>query len=108
MLHVQPVPLAAVGVRPVGRASLTVTVVPSVAASPLLVPVSVKVPVLPRINVDALEVFDKVSDGVPGAAVATVTDPDAEDPSPPPMTEAVLVREAAASAATDAVMLMAG
>jgi hypothetical protein len=104
MLHVQPVPLAAVGVRPVGRASLTVTVVPSVAASPL----SVKVPVLPRISVDALEVFDKVSDGVPGAAVATVTDPDAEDPSPPPMTEAVLVREAAASAATDAVMLMAG
>ncbi len=44
MLQVQPVPVATVGVRPVGRVSVTVTR-PLVAAVPELVAVMVYVPV---------------------------------------------------------------
>ena len=106
MLHVHPVPLAAVGVSPVGSVSVTVTVVPSVAPSPLLVTVSVKVPVLPRVSVAALAVFAIVSDGVLGATVLTVTEPEADELSPPPTTLAVFVSEALASLATDAVTLI--
>ena len=87
--------------------SVTVTVVPFVAPSPLLVTVSVNVPVPPRVRVPALAVFVIVSDGAPGAAVLTVTAPEAEELSPPPTTLAVLVSEAFASLATDAVTLIA-
>ena len=102
-LHVHPVPLAAVGVSPVGSVSVTVTVVPFVAPSPLLVTVSVNVPVLPRVNVALLAVFAIVRST--GAAVLTVTDPDADELSPPPATLAVFVSDAPASLATDAVTL---
>ena len=114
-LHVHPVPLAAVGVSPVGSVSVTVTVVPFVAGPPLLVTVSVNVPVLPRVNVALLAVFVIVNDGSSeaglspppplGATVLTVTDPDADELSPPPTTLAVFVSDAPASLATDAVTL---
>ena len=104
MLHVHPVPLAAVGVSPVGSVSVTVTVVPSVAVPPPLVTVSVKVPVLPRTNVAALAVLARVRST--GAAVLTVTEPEADELSPPPTTLAVFVSEALASLATDAVTLI--
>ena len=104
MLHVHPVPLAAVGVSPVGSVSVTVTVVPSVVVPPLLVTVSVKVPVLPRTNVAALAVLARVRST--GAAVLTVTEPEADELSPPPTTLAVFVSEALASLATDAVTLI--
>jgi len=45
--QVQPVPTAAIGVRPAGRVSVTV-VVPLVAVPPILLAVSVYTPVLPR------------------------------------------------------------
>ena len=104
MLHVHPVPLAAVGVSPVGSVSVTVTVVPSVAVPPPLVTVSVKVPVLPRVRVDALAVLVIVRST--GATVLTVTEPEADELSPPPTTLAVFVSEALASLATDAVTLI--
>lgn len=106
VLHVQPVPLTAVGVNPVGKVSDTVTVVPSVARPPLFVTVSVNVPVPPRMSVDALDVFVITRSG--GAAVLTVTDPDADVVSPPPMTLAVFVSEAAAAFATEEVTLIVG
>ncbi len=46
MVQVQPAPVAAVGVRPVGRVSLTVTV-PLVAIVPEFLAVMVYVPVPP-------------------------------------------------------------
>ena len=105
-LHVHPVPLAPVGVSPVGSVSVTVTVVPFVAPSPLFVTVSVNVPVLPRVSVPLLAVFTSVNDGAVGATVVTVTAPDADVLSPPPTTLAVFVSEALASLATDAVTLI--
>ena len=103
IVQVHPVPLAVLGVNPVGSVSVTVTVVPSVAVPPLLVTVSVNVPVLPRVNVALLAVFAIVRST--GAAVLTVTDPDADELSPPPATLAVFVSDAPASLATDAVTL---
>ena len=104
-MHVQPVPEALVGVNPVGSESLTVTVVPLVAA-PLFVTVKVKLPVPPRTKVGALAVFEIVKSG--GGAVAIVTGPVAAVESPPPTTEAVFVSDAAAFAATLTWMVIAG
>jgi hypothetical protein len=106
-VHAQPVPLAEVGVSPDGSESLTVTVVPSVAALPPFVTVSVKLPVPPRVSVAALAVFSMVSDGVDGSAVLTVTEPVAAVLSPPPLTLAVLVSDAPALAATEALIVIA-
>ena len=97
ILHVHPVPLAAVGVSPVGTASLTVTVLPFVAVPPLLRTLSVKVPVPPRVKLDAPAVLDISRSGPP--AVFTVTEPLA-GALPPPLTLAVFVSEPVAFAET--------
>jgi len=104
-VHAHPVPLAVVGVSPVGSVSVTYTIVPFVAPSPLLVTVSVNVPVPPRVSVPALAVFVIVNDGVGGATVLTVTDPEADELSPPPTTLAVFVSGVPAPLATDTVTL---
>ena len=106
-VHAHPVPLAVVGVSPVGSSSVTYTICPFVAVLPLLVTVSVKLPVLPRVSVAALAVFATVSDGSAGADVATVTDPVAAVLSPPPLTLAVFVSDAPASDATVAATVIA-
>jgi hypothetical protein len=108
MLHVQPVPLALLGVSPAGNESLAVTVVPLVEALPLLVTVSVKLPVVPRVNVAALALLVIVSEGAVGSAVETVTDPLADDESPPPATLAVFVNDAAALLAIETFTAIAG
>src|SRR5512132_1944532 len=97
MEHAQPVPRALVGVNPEGSGSLTVTVSPLVAR-PLFVTVKVKLPVPPRTNVGALAVLEMVRSG--SVAVLTVTDPMAGVVSPPPLTLAVFVSDAAAFEAT--------
>jgi hypothetical protein len=107
-LHVHPVPLADVGVRPAGNESLTVTVVPSVAAVPPLVTSSVKLAVPLRVRVAALAVLVIVSDGTVGSAVLNDTDPDPALLSPPPTTLALLVSEAAALLATVTLTVTAG
>ena len=98
MLQVQPVPVAAVGVRPAGSPSVTVTSVPSVATPPLFVAVKMKLPEDPRTRVEALAVLVRVRSV--GSAVLTVTEPVAGVLSPPPLTEAVFVREFVAFEAT--------
>jgi len=104
-VHVQPVPEALVGVNPVGSESLTVTVVPLVAA-PLFVTVKVKLPVPPRTKVGALAVFEIVKSGT--SVVPIVTEPLVAVESPPPLTVAVLVSDAPAFAATLTWMVIAG
>jgi hypothetical protein len=108
IVQVQPVPVADVGVSPAGVESVTVTVLPSVAAVPPLVTVRVKLPVPPRVNVAALTVLDKVNEGTDASAVLTVTEPEADEPSPPPTTLAVLVNDAAALLATDTATVIDG
>ena len=103
-VHVQPVPLALVGVNPVGSESLTVTV--PLVALPLFVTDNVKDPVPPRMSIGALAVFVIVKSGP--AAVPIVTEPLAAVESPPPLTEAVFVSDAPAFAATLAWMVIAG
>jgi hypothetical protein len=94
-----------VGVNPVGIGSLSVTVVPSVAP-PLFDAVKLKLPVPPRTNLEALAVFEIVKSGEP--AVPIVTEPLAGVESPPPLTVAVFVSEAAAVAATSTATEIAG
>src|SRR5262245_52403145 len=100
MGQVQPFPVAVVGVNPVGSASATVTV-PLVAAAPLFDTVSVKPPVAPRWNVPALAVFEIVRSDA-GAVVFTVAVEEllAGVVSPPPLTVALFVNDAAAFEAT--------
>ena len=98
MLHVQFVPVALPGVRPVGNVSATVTVVPSVATPPVFATAKVKLPVEPRTKVAAVAVFVIVR--LTGSTVLTVTAPLADVVSPPPTTLAVFVREALAFEAT--------
>ena len=106
MEQLQPVPDAAVGVSPVGRVSVTVTVVPSVAVPPPLVTARAKLPVPPRMRVAALAVLARVR--LTGATVAIVTSPVAAEPSPPPLTLPVLVIDAAAFPATSTLIVMSG
>src|SRR4029078_4140645 len=100
-----PGPDAAVGDNPAGTESLTVTV-PFVAVSPLFVAVSVKVAGEPRRKVEALGVLERVRFGP--ASVFTVTDPVAAVVSPPPMTLAELVTDAATFPLTFTAMEIAG
>jgi hypothetical protein len=92
--QVQPVPLAALGVNPVGSESVTVTTVPFVPVPPLLVTVKVKLPVAPRANVDALAVLEMFRSGP--VTVPTVTEPVAGVVSPPPLTVAEFINDAGA------------
>jgi hypothetical protein len=62
--------------------------------------------VLPRVKVAALDVLVIVKSG--SVAVLTVTDPEDAVASPPPTMLAVFVSDAAASLATEAVILIAG
>ena len=98
MGHVQPVPVAVLGVNPAGSVSLTVTVVPLVGEVPLFVAVKVKLPVPARANVEALAVLAIVIAGP--AAILTVTESEAALVSPPPLTLAELVSDAGALEAT--------
>lgn len=70
MLQLQPVPLAAVGVRPAGNVSVTVTVAPVVGPLPLFLTVNVNVAVPPRVSVAALDVLVMSSDGAVTVDVA--------------------------------------
>ena len=106
MLHAQPAPDAVVGVRPEGKLSVTVTVVPLVGIPPLFVTVKVKVPVEPRTRVEALVVFVIVRSVA--VVVFSETEPVAAVESPPPLTEAVFVSGVDAFEATLAATVMAG
>ena len=103
-MHVHPVPLALVGVNPVGSESLTVTV--PLVALPLFVTDNVKDPVPPRMSIGALAVFE--IDKMGPTAVAMVTEPLAAVESPPPLTVAVFVSDAPAFVATLTWTVIAG
>jgi hypothetical protein len=90
--HAQPFPEAAAGFSPAGIGSVTVTV-PLVGVSPSLVTVSVKLPVLARRIVAALAVLEIARLGPD--CVFTVTEPVADVVSPPPLTLAEFVTDAA-------------
>lgn len=105
-VHVQPVPAAAVPVKPDGIVSVTLTV-PVVAAVPLLVTVIVKVaPICPGVKLPVWD-FVIVRLGVPvGVTVAvSVAVPVVE---PPPETVTVLAIVAGAFVATLTVNVIAG
>jgi hypothetical protein len=86
-LQVQPVPLAALYVSPVGSVSTTVTV-PDVATLPLLPTAIVYVPVAPATNVPVCD-FAIVSTGAPEIVVGSVAV--GEFGAPPPLAVAELV-----------------
>ncbi len=69
-LHVQPAPVAALNVKPVGRVSVTVTV-PEVATFPALVTAIVYVPVCPAVNGPTCD-FAIASDALPASVVGSV------------------------------------
>jgi hypothetical protein len=100
MPQFQPLPLAELGVRPLGRASVAVTA-PVVDPLPPFETTSVKLPVPPRCKVELLAVFDSVRLGVPGVApMLTVTEPIPTVDAPPPVTLAEFVTEPGALPAT--------
>src|SRR5438477_426197 len=106
MLQVQPVPVAAVVVRPAGSASVSIIFPYTTLFRSLFVMVKMKLPEAPRIRVEALAVLVIVRSVASAALI--VTEAFAAVLSPPPLTEAVLVREAEALEATLAATVMAG
>jgi len=94
-LHVQPVPLAALNVNPVGSVSVTV-IVPVVAAVPVLLAVTVYVPVEPIVKLPVwLFAIARVGvTTVVGSVAVGVFE------APPPLTVTELVTVAGAFAAT--------
>jgi hypothetical protein len=94
-LHVQPVPLAALNVRPVGSVSVTV-IVPEVAAVPLLLTTIEYEPVEPIVKLPVC-VFTTASCG---ARTVVGSLEDGVFAAPPPDAPAVLVTLAGAFAAT--------
>jgi hypothetical protein len=94
-LHVQPVPLAALNVRPVGSVSVTV-IVPEVAAVPLLLTTIEYEPVEPIVKLPVC-VFTTASCG---ASTVVGSLEDGVFAAPPPDAPAVLVTLAGAFAAT--------
>jgi hypothetical protein len=101
-LQIQPVPLAALNVKPAGSVSVTV-IVPEVAAVPVLLTAIAYVPVAPIVNVPVC-VFAIASVGlstvVGSVAVGVLA-------APPPLTLAEFVTDAAAAAATFTVRVIA-
>jgi hypothetical protein len=93
-LHVHPVPLAALKVKPVGSVSVTVSV-PDVARFPELLTTSAYVPVCPATNEPVWD-FASASTGAPESVVGSVAVGAFE--APPPLTVTELVREPAAPA----------
>ncbi len=88
-LHVQPVPVAALNVKPAGSVSVTVTV-PVVATFPVLLTAIVYVPVAPVTN-DPVCDFAIASVGLPASVVGSVAV--GVFVAPPPLTVTELVTE---------------
>jgi hypothetical protein len=88
-LHVHPVPVAALNVKPVGNVSVTVTV-PDVATLPALLAVTVYVPVAPVTNEPACD-FAIANCGAPEIVVGSVAA--GVLAAPPPLTVAELVSD---------------
>jgi hypothetical protein len=88
-VHVQPVPDAALKVRPVGSVSVTV-IVPAVARLPVLLTESVYVPVEPAVKLPLCD-FASASTGAPAIVVGSVAV--GVLAAPPPLAPAVLVSD---------------
>ena len=109
MLQVHPVPVAAVGVSPVGSVSVTLTVVPLVGPEPAFVTISVKLPLDPRMSVEALAVFVMPRSGWPELTVVDFVPLLLElTASPPPLTVTVFETGDEAFPATFTVSVIAG
>jgi len=94
-LHVQPVPVAALNVKPVGSVSVTV-IVPDVATFPALLTTTVYVPVCPVTNEPACD-FASANCGVPEIVVGSVAV--GVFAAPPPLAVAELVNDPGSVAA---------
>src|SRR5262245_23850586 len=107
MLHTQPAPAAAVGVRPAGRVSLTVTRLP-VGPPPMFDTVSTYwAPTWPCKKLPVCT-FRMVRSGTTMIVVGSLAELLLESTSPPPETMAVLVTDAGALGATFTVIVIGG